>query len=527
MYIARFISSPSRRLAACLALTASFIAQAQNTGPSSSATPYILPVQPNVTTYSVLSVGNTPAGSSYQMVGIPDGLGAYDNGNGTFTVLMNHELGNTSGVVRDHGARGAFISEYVIDKASLTVISGGDLIQNVFNWNNATQSSSTVDTAIAFNRFCSADLAPVSAFSFGNLGTTSRLYLTGEEGGSTGYATATVATGADKGNTYILGKLNLSTNGSGLTGVGGWENLLANPTSQLKTVVIGNNDGGSGLMSNTLAVYVGTKTSTGTEADKAGLTNGTTKFVNLAGITSEIANGTLRTTAIVSGTPFTLSSSTATAFSRPEDGAWNPLNLSQYYFVTTDQLDQVSDGVGTQIGRTRLWRLNFTDISNPDLGGTIDLLLTGTGLNGNMFDNLTVTWDGRLILQEDVGGSAHNSKLWMFDPATSALTQLAMHDPARFGNIGLAATAPFTNDEESSGVIDISSIMNDGNTWLLTSDQAHYTSGISAANVEGGQLLAIRIAADPVAVPEPSTYGLLAGLGLLGFVVLRRHTRRR
>ena len=32
------------------------------------------------------------------MVGIPDGLGAFDNGDGTFTVLMNHELGNTQGV---------------------------------------------------------------------------------------------------------------------------------------------------------------------------------------------------------------------------------------------------------------------------------------------------------------------------------------------------------------------------------------------------------------------------------------------
>ncbi len=31
--------------------------------------------------------------SPYRMVGIPDGLGAYDNGDGTFTVLMNHELG--------------------------------------------------------------------------------------------------------------------------------------------------------------------------------------------------------------------------------------------------------------------------------------------------------------------------------------------------------------------------------------------------------------------------------------------------
>ena len=57
------------------------------------------------------------------MVGIPDGLGAFDNGNGTFTVLMNHEIPNSNpalaGAVRAHGANGAFVSEWVIDKTTL------------------------------------------------------------------------------------------------------------------------------------------------------------------------------------------------------------------------------------------------------------------------------------------------------------------------------------------------------------------------------------------------------------------------
>ena len=36
-------------------------------------------------------------------------------------------------------------------------------------------------------------------------------------------------------------------------------------------------------MTNAVAVYVGTKQSTGSEVDKAGLTNGTLKFVNVTG----------------------------------------------------------------------------------------------------------------------------------------------------------------------------------------------------------------------------------------------------
>ena len=35
-------------------------------------------------------------GFEYQLVGIPDGLGAHANGDGTITVYMNHEFGNNA-----------------------------------------------------------------------------------------------------------------------------------------------------------------------------------------------------------------------------------------------------------------------------------------------------------------------------------------------------------------------------------------------------------------------------------------------
>lgn len=64
------------------------------TGPSSSQSPYVLRSQPGVVTMSVLSVGDAVNFKSdgvtpYRMVGIPDGLGAFDNGDGTFTLLAN------------------------------------------------------------------------------------------------------------------------------------------------------------------------------------------------------------------------------------------------------------------------------------------------------------------------------------------------------------------------------------------------------------------------------------------------------
>ena len=90
------------------ASSAAASAAAANTGPSTTTAPYILPVAPGVTTTSILTVGDA-ADNGYVMAGIPDGLGAYDNGDGTFTVLMNHELGSDKGVLRSHGAIGAFV----------------------------------------------------------------------------------------------------------------------------------------------------------------------------------------------------------------------------------------------------------------------------------------------------------------------------------------------------------------------------------------------------------------------------------
>jgi phosphodiesterase/alkaline phosphatase D-like protein len=554
------------------------------TGPSTTTTPYLIPTGTGVTVTSILTVGDTAPGSTYKLAGIPDGLGAFDNNDGTFTLLVNHEIGSTSGAAHGPLTAGAFVSQWVIKKSDLSVVSGGDLIKNVYSWDPVTQkSSATALAGIALNRFCSADLASVSAFynSATGLGTAERLFLNGEEGGSNGYALATVSSGNNKGNTFILGKFDLNTNGSAasvlstvqlnvaaasttsnavtlvgsaprelavgaqllgqtvtaittvaaipasgttpavpavttvtlsgnantaitaatptnftLAGVGGWENFLANPFAQNKTVVIGNSDGGTGIQSNAVAVYVGTKTNTGTEVDKAGLTNGVTKFINITGSPAEIVDTKTRATNIKDGTAFTLSATSSTAFSRPEDGAWNPSNPNQYFFVTTDQLDQVADGVGTQIGRSRLWRLNFADITNPDAGGTIDLLLDGTE-GQTMFDNLTVDRYGHITLLEDTGNAQHNGKTWQYDIATDKLTQLTKFDPARFGDVvpvaGAAstitpATAPFTLDEETSGVIDVQDILGAG--YYLIDVQAHYS--IADPNlVEGGQLLAL------------------------------------
>lgn len=515
---------------------------------SSSQSPYVIKSQPGIVTKAIFTVGDSanlkPDGvTPYRMVGIPDGLGAYDNGDGTFTVLMNHEIGGgtTSGLAsplgtaRAHGNAGGFVSLWTINKSDLSVVSIEDFLpdqQSIYLSNN-NPNTGTIhtgylagDTTLIY-RLCSADLADPGAYFYtapdGTVyGTTSRIFQSGEEAGG-------IVSGLESGFAGDLGPEgtvnfgrqfafiatddpNTPENDSRTAyelphgGLFAWENNLANPFPQRKTIVMGMDDTTPGQV----YVWVGEKQTTGNVVERAGLTrqssNDNLYVIKVNGLTPDATGATNEDRATPLSGSFSLinegdvsgltlaqletlsDSSGATQFLRPEDGQWDPNNPSDYYFVTTDRYDQVKDGVGTQIGRSRLYRLRFTDIAQPELGGTIEAVLDGTEA-GNMFDNMTINGRGQVLLQEDVGNQGHLGKIWLYTIATDKLLEIAQHDPKRFGNIGVPATAPFTQDEESSGIIDVSSILGEG--WYLLDVQAHYL--IAGELVEGGQLLALRI----------------------------------
>jgi hypothetical protein len=435
--------------------------------------PYLTPVAAGVTTKALFTVGDSvnakADGSPYKMVGIPDGLGAFDNGDGTFTLLMNHEI-SSGGIARAHGANGAFVSKWKIRKGDLTVLSGEDLIQSVAKFDPTTAAYLAPASGNVFSRFCSADLAAPAAFydAASGSGYNGRLFLNGEETGNEGKAWAH----ALNGTSYELPRL----------GKASWENLLANPGTGLKTVVAGNDDSTPGQV----YVYIGTKTTTGSPVQQAGLTNGSLYGVSVTGVALEDAAA-----GIPAGTAFTLAplgnvetstgaaletaSTTAgvTRFNRPEDGAWDPVNPADYYFVTTASFTTAS----------RLWRLRFSDVNNLPAGGTIEMLLDGSE-GQKMFDNITIDKKGHVYLVEDVGNNAHIGKVWRYTVATDNLTMIAQHNLSFFTS---GATQFLTQDEEASGIIDASDILGAG--WLLVDVQAHY--GTDAELVEGGQLLAI------------------------------------
>lgn len=451
---------------------------AADQGPSSSQSPYIVKVPKGATAInSIMTVGdsvnNKPDGTPYRMVGIPDGLGVFDNGDQTFTLVMNHELGNTVGIPRAHGAKGSFVSKWIIEKGDFVVKSVEDLIQNVHVWNGAGYVPATVAQK-SFSRFCSADLPALTAFydAASGLGYNGRIFMNGEESGTEGRAFAHLMDG----NTYELPRL----------GKFAWENSVANPGTGIATVVAGTDDGTGGQV----YFYVGTKMNSANPVEAAGLTNGNLFSIKVTGMNVEtdstVLNGPVAFTAHdfgdVSGMTGAqleaASSGNATSFQRPEDGAWDPSNPNDFYFVTTASFS----------GNSRLWRVHFTDPANPMAGGTIEMLLNGSE-GQKMMDNITVTKDGRVLIQEDPGNQTHIAKIWQYTIATGALKLVAQHDPDRFAS---GAANFLTQDEESSGIIDASDVL--GTNWFLLVVQAHYNAG-DPELVEGGQLLSVRIPA--------------------------------
>jgi hypothetical protein len=454
------------------------------TGPSSSKLPFLLPSEPNVTFTSIITVGDVLPGSTGGVfAGIPDGIGMFDNGNGTVTVLINHEIAS-GGITRDHGSTGAFVDSLIIRKSDLTVISGDDAIKSLSLWNTTTQSYELSTPATGtISRLCSADLPAVSAYynAASGLGTTTRIFMSGEETGDESRAFGVIVSGANKGQAYELAAL----------GNQSFENLAANPFAQDKTIVVTTDDTSP---AGQVYIYVGNKQSTGSDIDKAGLTNGLLYGIKVAGGLSET-----NTNVAAMNTTFTLETVGATGdvknltgaqiqaasvadgisnFLRPEDAAWDPENPNVLYFATTNSFT----------GPSRLWKATFTDITHPELGGKIEAVLDGTE-GQKMFDNITVG-HGKVILQEDPGNQSYIAKTWEYDIATDKLTQQSTFDPALF-TPGLAGF--ITQDEESSGVLDVTDTFGDATHRAYLLDAQVHKLTNDPTTVEQGQLLLMKV----------------------------------
>lgn len=490
MRISRSQNSLSWKIAGLMTTTLAFSPDAiagTFTGPSTNVPPYVIPAAAGVDITSLLTVGDLPARNGYEMVGVPDGLGAYRKGKKT-TVLMNHELQKTQGIVRAHGSEGAFVSKLTIGPDG-EVLKGSDFIQSAryfdygtFGDNEGTYVENAPAPYInAFSRFCSSTLAPAGHFYDADtkVGEKGFIYFATEEDGPSFGPHGRVFGVDKKGVAHQLPHLGLFS----------WENAVPAPNQTPTTMVLGMEDGGS--TDSELWVYVGTKQKKGTAVDKAGLTNGLSYVVAVDDGAAGVVNSDAEYRSLYDKgdlVAFTLAeipwdaSGTdqndeakieGTPLCRIEDGSFDPQNPDHFYFVTTCGGEGGSSTGG-------LWRVVWTNIEQPLLGGTIELLLDGTETVGGVVipnpDNMTIDTHGNLLIQEDPGSSASFARIVAYRLSDGALGEVAMFDPDLFttGEPGF-----LTTNEESSGIIDMEPLGYPAGTFLFDA-QVHTGSGLAA-----------------------------------------------
>ena len=505
----------------------------------------------NMITNGEFSNGLVPGDSVYTPPGIFDGLGAYDNGDGTFTVLANSELGNTASygyLVNGVALTGARVSKFIIDKDTddnalngyqSALIAGGIAYKQIIDASgNPVTSAAQINGG--FNRFCSSSYEKANQFGAGN-GFADSIYLTGEE--------------ADEGLLYALDtKTEVIYALAGL-GRAGWETAVQVDTGSTKTVGILLMDdnpaplylwvaekgapGASFLERNGLAAsqgnvytWVPTGSSIGTDAGTVGVPdsadlNALALGTPAAGTWVKVGSGTevagwneatLRANANALG---------ALQFSRLEDASINPSDGQQVVFATTGNIAfGGADTFGNLITLELSGAFNANGlivagnstalevIYDGDRGfdaskitGSIDTdaeRLYAATFGANIIrnpDNLTWSPDGSIYVQEDRSidkayFANQEASIWQVSPtATDPLTGQAV--ATRWMQIDRSAvpTAYGQTDGsptdfgnwESSGIIDVSSIYGEQGGTLFLADVQAHS--ITNGNIGGTNYL--------------------------------------
>jgi hypothetical protein len=443
------------------------------TGVKTAKPPYLVPTAPGVVVDPILSTGDiVPTGQepSYQMSGIPDGLGGYSNGS-SYTVLMNHELGVTfPGQPAGVNTR---ISKLKIDRTTNSVLSA----KYVFTGNEG------------FERFCSATLEIIHGTPW---------YFTGEEAingippappaGHDGSSIAMNAVTGQWWETEHFGHLQhenivptklskwffLTTDDDFRAGQDAY--LYAYMANSFKAAITGDPAKGS------LYVWKADDAIDSTQIHKGETLTG--KFVPIS--QAENADSvTLKAAAAARG---------AFKFDRLEDAALYKPKKGRYYFADTGKAPR------TLRGRIYQFDVNRADPTHASLHVILD---GDAGDDIYNPDNLD-TSARSIVIQEDrespfrggpvppnppVADSGHNRVL-VYDIETGTLQSVARVDTP-------ATLRPGT--WESSGVINAFWILGAG--WWLTDVQAHNTTASQPGPTldpdsgigEDGQLQAVYI----------------------------------
>jgi Alkaline phosphatase PhoX len=486
---------------------------------ATSVKPYVAPVGGAYQVRALFSaddrvplVGGAP-GQQYRMVGIPDGLGAHRNRDGTSTLYMNHELGFTAlsePVVGGAPNRGAIVSRWVLD-ADGDPVAGRRAYDRIFAENALVGPAPVVGNQAQmprqFARFCSGFLAGAAN------GFDRPIYLTNEESGGAesfdGRGGQSVA--IFDGELHTLPRLGRANK----------ENSVVQPGQGTQTVIFPNEDGPATL-DNQLYMYVGTKdrSARASVLSRNGLDNGTLyvfRSLDRARNSERSFTGGSVTgewvpipgAEALTDVELEAASDAAGAmtFVRPEDGAFNPNNPNEFFFDTTGSSSGADDGVN-ELGRLYSLRLHPGNPLRPATLSVVynaDTVLAAGGDTATSPDNLDVS--GRFLMVNEDGttesravmaAKGRDGSIWRFDlvkgptgavgvDAATAMRVAELDPPGRDG----VAVGPGV--WETSGIIDASGLFG-ADTWLADV-QAHPPTTPPAGptvTVEDGQLFLLR-----------------------------------
>jgi hypothetical protein len=420
------------------------------------------------------TAGLEPGSPVYAPTGIFDGMGAYDNGDGTYTLLVNSEVAAGRGYqyfldVKASGGTGfdqkivdgARINQLIIDKdlddnasnGYQSAVIGGGLAYDKVVTNDATPG---------FDRFCSANLMEANTFGAG-LGFVDRTYLVGEE---------TSANGG--GIFYALDVAGRSLHQVAGVGKGAWESATLVDTGNTGTVAMLLFDDGSAApdQGSPLYLWMGAKeagssdflrrnglapdqgslyvwktdevANTPAGLDSVALGAPVAGYWVLVGSGSAVASGTGKFATADAQRTYALDTLGAMQFLRIEDGDVNPLDGSQAAFNTTGGTYSAAGGINTASGDYygTTYTIDFsgafndngqllTDADNAftDLRVISDADRLGdnaiTGVRSP--DNLAWGSDGFLYVQEDKS-TFNGTASGQFGPQEASIWKLNPND---------------------------------------------------------------------------------------------------
>jgi hypothetical protein len=328
--------------AAALVLT---VAMAGSGLAATSVKPYVEPVGSEYEVRALFSVDDKvpllggAAGQEYRMVGIPDGLGAHPNGDGTSTLFMNHELGFTAlsePVVGGPKNRGAIVSQWTLD-ADGDPVAGKRAYDQIYAENRLLGPAPVVGNEAQMPRqlarFCSGFLAGPATLD-------NQLYMHVGKKDRSSKASVLARNGLDNGTLYVFRSLDPARNS---------ERSFT-----------------SGSVTDEWVPIPNAEALTDTQLEAASDAVGAMTFV------------------------------------RPEDGAFNPNNPNEFFFDTTGSSSGADEGVN-ELGRLYSLRLHPGNPLKPATLSVVYNADTVVAAGGDIAispDNLDVS--GRyLMINED------------------------------------------------------------------------------------------------------------------------------